>query len=53
MTIALRTQQVIAYESGVTATPDPLGGSYFLEHLTCASEEAARDYIRRSTTWAA
>src|SRR6266702_4461220 len=47
VTIALRTQQVIAYESGVTATPDPLGGSYFLEHLTCASEEAARDYIRR------
>ena len=47
VTIALRTQQVIAYESGVTATPDPLGGSYFLEHLTCASEEAAREYIRR------
>src|ERR1700687_3640892 len=47
VTIALRTQQVIAYESGVAATPDPLGGSYFLEHLTCASEEAAWDYIRR------
>src|ERR1700720_2688819 len=47
VTIALRTQQVIAYESGVTATPDPLGGSYFLEHLTRASEEAAADYIRR------
>src|SRR5579864_7704709 len=47
VTIALRTQQVIAYESGVAATPDPLGGSYFLEHLTGASEEAARDYIRR------
>src|SRR5437773_1218654 len=47
VTLALRTQQVIAYESGVTATPDPLGGSYFLEHLTCASEEAAREYIRR------
>src|ERR1700682_2439400 len=47
VTIALRTQQVIAYESGVANTPDPLGGSYFLEHLTCASEEAARDYIRR------
>src|SRR3989442_850317 len=46
VTIALRTQQVIAYESGVTAFPDPLGGSYFLEHLTCASQEAARDYIR-------
>jgi methylmalonyl-CoA mutase N-terminal domain/subunit len=47
VTIALRTQQVIAYESGVAATPDPLGGSYFLEHLTCASEAAAWDYIRR------
>src|SRR6266571_196037 len=47
VTIALRTQQVIAYESGVTAAPDPLGGSYFLEHLTCATEEAAREYIRR------
>src|SRR3989441_382652 len=47
VTIALRTQQVIAYESGVVAVPDPFGGSYFLEHLTCASEEAARDYIRR------
>src|SRR5436190_949938 len=47
VTIALRTQQVIAYESGVAAEGDPLGGSYFLEHLTCASEEAARDYIRR------
>src|SRR5947207_3884614 len=47
VTLALRTQQVIAYESGVTAAPDPLGGSFFLEHLTCASEQAARDYIRR------
>src|SRR5256714_14808818 len=47
VTIALRTQQVIAYESGVTATPDPLGSSYFLEHLTCASEQAAWNYIRR------
>src|SRR6266498_2659700 len=45
--VALRTQQVIAYESGVAAAPDPLGGSYFLERLTHASEEAARDYIRR------
>jgi len=34
VTIALRTQQVIAYESGVTAAVDPLGGSYHLEHLT-------------------
>src|SRR5437660_2196175 len=47
VTLALRTQQVIAYESGVASAPDPLGGSFFLEHLTCASEEAAREYIRR------
>ncbi|PYR45488.1 MAG: methylmalonyl-CoA mutase [Acidobacteria bacterium] len=47
VTLALRTQQVIAHESGITAAPDPLGGSFFLEHLTCASEQAARDYIRR------
>jgi methylmalonyl-CoA mutase N-terminal domain/subunit len=47
VTLALRTQQVIAHETGVTATPDPLGGSYFLERLTLDAEEAARDYIRR------
>ncbi len=47
VTIALRTQQVLAYESGVANTPDPLGGSYFLENLTLASEAAANDYIRR------
>ena len=41
VTLALRTQQVIAYESGVTAEPDPLGGSYYLEHLTDAMESAA------------
>src|SRR5258708_39564866 len=34
VTIALRTRHVLACESGVPATPDPLGGSYFLEHLT-------------------
>src|SRR5438128_11962993 len=45
--LALRTQQVIADESGVTAEPDPLGGSYFVEHLTGALEEAGWDYIRR------
>src|SRR6059036_321328 len=45
VTIALRTQQVIAYESGVTAWPDPLGGSYFLERLTLDTEAAARNYI--------
>ncbi|HEV2447597.1 MAG TPA: methylmalonyl-CoA mutase family protein [Candidatus Sulfopaludibacter sp.] len=47
VTIALRTQQVLAYESGVANTPDPLGGSYFLEKLTDQSEEAVNDYIRR------
>ena len=47
VTLALRTQQVLAYESGVAATPDPLGGSYFLEKLTLETERAAQDYIRR------
>jgi methylmalonyl-CoA mutase N-terminal domain/subunit len=46
VTIALRTQQVIAYESGATATPDPLGGSYFVERLTLEMEQAAKEYIR-------
>jgi methylmalonyl-CoA mutase N-terminal domain/subunit len=43
--IALRTQQIIAYESGVTQTVDPLGGSYFLENLTLQMEEGAFDYF--------
>src|SRR5262249_33226581 len=47
VTIALRTQQVLAYESGVTAAPDPLGGSYFLEKLTLETEEAVNHYIRQ------
>src|SRR6202171_3041458 len=47
VTIALRTQQIIAHESGVPAVADPLGGSYFLERLTVEMEERARDYIRR------
>jgi methylmalonyl-CoA mutase N-terminal domain/subunit len=47
VTLALRTQQVIAYETGVTQESDPLGGSYYLEHLTSAMEDAANDYIRR------
>jgi methylmalonyl-CoA mutase N-terminal domain/subunit len=45
--IALRTQQVIASESGVTNTVDPLGGSYFIEQLTDETEQAALDYINR------
>ncbi len=47
VTIALRTQQVIAYESGVTNEPDPLGGSYFVEALTREMEDRANEYIRR------
>jgi methylmalonyl-CoA mutase N-terminal domain/subunit len=45
--IALRTQQVIGYESGVVDTPDPLAGSYFVESLTDAVEERAWEYIAR------
>ncbi|QIA27176.1 methylmalonyl-CoA mutase family protein [Thermaerobacter sp. PB12/4term] len=45
--IALRTQQIIAEESGVTSTVDPLGGSYFVEWLTDEMERRARDYFRR------
>jgi methylmalonyl-CoA mutase N-terminal domain/subunit len=47
VTLALRTQQVLAFETGVANTPDPLGGSYFLEKLTLDMEAAANDYIRR------
>src|SRR4051812_29580540 len=43
--IALRTQQIIAYESGVAQTVDPLGGSYFLEKLTLDMEKGAFDYF--------
>jgi methylmalonyl-CoA mutase N-terminal domain/subunit len=46
-TIALRTQQILAHETGVTNTVDPLGGSYFVETLTNEVEKAAWDYIRR------
>jgi len=46
-TLALRTQQIIAYESGVTNTVDPLGGSYFLETLTNEVERGAWDYIEK------
>jgi len=45
--IALRTQQILAEESGVTNTVDPLGGSYFVEALTDELERQAADYIRR------
>ena len=46
-TIALRTQQIIAHETGVTNTVDPLGGSYFVEALTNEVEAGAWDYIRK------
>src|SRR3954468_14995936 len=45
--IALRTQQIIAHESGVTGTIDPLGGSYFVEHMTDKIEAEALEYIKR------
>ncbi|MFZ3109070.1 MAG: methylmalonyl-CoA mutase family protein [Rectinemataceae bacterium] len=45
--IALRTQQVLAYESGVAETPDPLAGSYYVENLTNSIEEGALAYIKR------
>ena len=44
---ALRTQQTIAYESGVANTIDPLGGSYFVEYLTNKIEEEASEYIEK------
>jgi methylmalonyl-CoA mutase N-terminal domain/subunit len=43
--LALRTQQVLAHETGVGDTIDPLAGSYFVEHLTDAVERGARDYL--------
>ena len=44
--IALRTQQIIAYETGVASTIDPLAGSYYLESLTSEIEQAAQTYIK-------
>ena len=44
---ALRTQQIVAYESGVTNTVDPLAGSYYIEALTDKIEQEAMEYIRR------
>ncbi len=45
--IALRTQQIIAHESGVADTIDPLGGSYFIENLTNAIEKKVNNYLKR------
>jgi len=47
VTIALRTQQIIAHESGAANTIDPLGGSYFVEALTKEMEAEAKDYIKK------
>ena len=47
VTIALRTQQVLAHESGVTQTVDPLAGSYFIEKLTLETERACYDYFQK------
>lgn len=47
VTIALRTQQILAYESGVANTVDPLGGSYFVESLTNNIEKEAWEYIKK------
>jgi methylmalonyl-CoA mutase N-terminal domain/subunit len=47
VTIALRTQQIIAHESGVINSADPLGGSYFVEALTAQMEKEAQDYIKK------
>ncbi len=47
VTLALRTQQVLAYETGVTNTVDPLGGSYFVETLTRQMQQDARAYFER------
>jgi len=43
--LALRTQQILAHESGVTETPDPLAGSYYIESLTGQLEAAAQEYL--------
>jgi methylmalonyl-CoA mutase, N-terminal domain len=46
-TLALRTQQIIAHETGVAATADPLGGSFYVEHLTTELEQRATELIAR------
>jgi methylmalonyl-CoA mutase N-terminal domain/subunit len=45
--LALRTQQIIAYETGVTSVADPVGGSHYIEELTDRIEHGARDYLDR------
>ena len=47
VTLALRTQQILAYETGIPNAPDPLGGSFLLEQSTLDIQKAAYDYIQR------
>jgi len=47
VTIAVRTQQILGYESDITAVVDPLGGSYYIEHLTDSLEKEAGEYITK------
>ncbi|MEA1872619.1 MAG: methylmalonyl-CoA mutase family protein [Chloroflexota bacterium] len=47
VTIAVRTQQILGYESDIAAVVDPLGGSYYIEHLTDSLEKEAGDYIAK------
>jgi len=47
VTIAVRTQQLLAYESGVADVVDPVGGSYYVESLTAELEKQASDYIAK------
>jgi methylmalonyl-CoA mutase N-terminal domain/subunit len=47
VTIAVRTQQILAYENGIADVVDPLGGSYFIEHLTDSLEKEAGEYIAK------
>ncbi|HHV78267.1 MAG TPA: methylmalonyl-CoA mutase [Firmicutes bacterium] len=47
VTVSLRTQQIVAYESGVTGTADPLGGSYAIEYLTNEIERQVNEYLQK------
>jgi methylmalonyl-CoA mutase N-terminal domain/subunit len=47
VTIAVRTQQILAYENGIADVVDPLGGSYYIEHLTDSLEKEAGEYITK------
>lgn len=51
VTVALDTQQIIAHESGVAEVADPLGGSYYVEHLTNQFEKGVDEYFRQIAQW--